>query len=56
MTPSMQDTWDKMVSDLYSSLDAKQMKQDDMFLRNMKGYLYNSGRRCIRPTTRWRTN
>jgi hypothetical protein len=45
MTPSMQDTWDKMVSDLYSSLDAKQMKQDDMFLRNMKGYLYNSGKK-----------
>ena len=45
MTPSLQNAWDKMVSDLYSSLDAKQMKHDDLFLRNMKRYLYNSGKK-----------
>ena len=45
MTPSLQNAWDKMVGDLYNSLDAKQMKHDDLFLRNMKRYLYNSGKK-----------
>ena len=45
MAPHLQNTWDKMVTDLYASLDTKQMRQDDMFLRNMKHYLYNSGKK-----------
>lgn len=45
MTPSMQDKWDRMVDDLYSSIDSSQIKQDDMFLRNMKSYLYSSGKK-----------
>lgn len=45
MTPLLQDTWDKMVNDLYGSIDAKQIRQEDLFLRNMKGYLYNSGKK-----------
>ena len=45
MTPSMQDSWDKMVTDLYDSIDPKQMRSDDFFLRNMKSYLYKSGKK-----------
>ena len=45
MTPSLQEKWDEMVNDLYSSIDSKQIRQEDLFLRNMKGYLYNSGKK-----------
>lgn len=45
MSPALQDTWDKMVNDLYDSIDTKQIRQEDLFLRNMKGYLYNSGKK-----------
>lgn len=45
MTPSMQESWDKMVDDLYNTIDISQMNQDDLFLRNMKSYLYNSGKK-----------
>lgn len=45
MTPTLQNTWDKMVTDLYNSLDARHLRQDDMFLQNMKNYLYNSGKK-----------
>ena len=45
MTPSLQNTWDKMVSDLYQSLETYHLRQDDMFLQNMKNYLYNSGKK-----------
>ena len=65
MTPSMQDAWDHMVDDLYHSIDPSQIRQEDMFLKNMKQYLYNSGKKVISitaerkyiwPTTRWRTS
>lgn len=52
MTPSMQSTWDKMVDDLYGSIDVSQINQDDMFLRNMKNYLYNSGRKVYQANDR----
>ncbi len=45
MTPSMQDAWDKMVAELYGAIDSKQMRQEDYFLRNMKSYLYKSGKK-----------
>lgn len=45
MTPSMQDAWDNMVDELYKSIDTVQMRQEDMFLKNMKQYLYNSGKK-----------
>lgn len=45
MTPSMQDAWDNMVDDLYHSIDPLQIRQEDMFLKNMKQYLYNSGKK-----------
>ena len=45
MKPSMQNSWDKMVADLYDSMDSKQMRSDDYFLRNMKSYLYKSGKK-----------
>lgn len=45
MTPSMQNQWDDMVDELYSSIDMSQIKHDDWFLRNMKSYLYNSGKK-----------
>ena len=45
MKPSMQNAWDKMVTDLYASMDSKQMRSDDLFLRNMKNYLYKSGKK-----------
>ena len=45
MTPSMQDAWDNMVDDLYHSIDPSQIRQEDMFLKNMKQYLYNSGKK-----------
>ena len=45
MNPSMQNTWDKMVASLYDAIGTSQIKNDDMFLKNMKGYLYNSGKK-----------
>ena len=45
MKPSMQNSWDQMVSDLYDSIDSQQMRSDDFFLRNMKNYLYKSGKK-----------
>ena len=45
MTPSMQNAWDDMVDELYNSIDMSQIKHDDLFLRNMKSYLYNSGKK-----------
>lgn len=45
MSPSMQNKWDAMVGSLYEALDSKQMRHDDMFLRNMKNYLYSNGKK-----------
>lgn len=45
MTPSMQEAWDNMVDELYKSIETGQMRQEDLFLKNMKQYLYNSGKK-----------
>ena len=52
MTPSLQDAWDAMVEQLYTSLDEKQMKHDDLFLMNMKKYLYNSAKKVHQANDR----
>lgn len=52
LTPSMQETWDELVENLYGTFDNKQIEIQDRFLKNMKQYLYTAGKKVYQANDR----
>lgn len=48
LNPDLQNKWESLTKELYSTLDEKAIPVNDSFLKGMKNHLYNSGRKVYK--------
>ena len=48
LSRELQDEWKELVEELYQTLEEKEIDVSDFFLKNMKQYLYDSGKKVYR--------
>ena len=48
LSPSLQNTWDRLVDGLYDTLDERHIATEEAFLKNMKQYLYAAGKKVYK--------
>lgn len=48
LSPSLQNTWDGLVDELYDTLNERKIPTEEAFLKNMKQYLYAAGKKVYK--------
>ena len=52
ISPGLQDKWDELTNDLFATLKEKDIDAKDMFLKNIKQYLYSAGEKVYKTNDR----
>lgn len=52
LSPSLQNKWDELTSELFDTLKEKDIDAKDMFLKNIKQYLFNAGEKVYMTNDR----